>query len=61
VLGRSPEQPAGGRPARTAPLRLFECQVFVFHFPGMVEGVIGGVPDQVAKRPGARHGALGMQ
>jgi len=48
-------------PVRTAPSGLFAGQVFVFHFPGVVERVIRGVPDQVAERPGARHIALGMQ
>ena len=36
-------------------------QVFVFHFPGVIQGVIGGVPEQIPKRSGAGHFALGME
>jgi hypothetical protein len=25
--------------------RLFDCQILVFHFPGVVQGVKGGVPN----------------
>jgi hypothetical protein len=31
--------------------RLFGSQILVFHFPGMIERVKGGVPDQVPQRP----------
>lgn len=30
---------------------LFDRQVLVFHFPGVVHGVKGGVPNQVPERP----------
>ena len=31
--------------------RLFGSQVLVFHFPGVVQGVKGGVPNQEPERP----------
>ena len=31
--------------------RLFGSQILVFHFPGMIERVKGGVPYQVPQRP----------
>jgi hypothetical protein len=31
--------------------RFFGSQVLVFHFPGMVHGVKGGVPNQEPERP----------
>ena len=31
--------------------RLYASQIFVFHFPGMIERVKGGVPYQVPQRP----------
>src|SRR5689334_22535495 len=37
------------------------CQVLVLHLPGVVEGMKGGVPYQVPKRPLARHFACGME
>src|SRR6266568_5889428 len=42
---------------------LADCagQVFVLHFPGVIERVIGGVPHQIAQRPGACQFALGME
>src|SRR5438067_11303560 len=36
-------------------------QVFVFHFPGVIERVIRGMPNQVPQRPDAGHFALGME
>ncbi len=41
--------------------RSFDRQIFVFQFPGVVQRMICGVPDQVAERPGAGHFTLGMQ
>jgi hypothetical protein len=41
--------------------RWFYCLIFVFHLPGVIERVIGGVPNQVPERPGAGHFVLGMQ
>jgi hypothetical protein len=31
--------------------RLFGSQILVFHFPGMIERVKGGVPYQISQRP----------
>ena len=36
-------------------------QILVFHFPGVIEGVKGGVSNQVPQRPLARHLVLGMR
>ena len=36
-------------------------QVFVFHFPGVIQRVIRGVPNQIAERPGSGHFALSME
>ncbi|MBK8990012.1 MAG: hypothetical protein IPM39_28785 [Chloroflexi bacterium] len=36
---------------RRLPSRFFGSQVLVFHFPGMVQDVKGGVPNQEAQRP----------
>jgi len=33
------------------PLALFASQILVFHFPGVIERVKGGVPNQVPERP----------
>jgi hypothetical protein len=38
--------------------RLFGSQILVFHFPGMIERVKGGVPYQVSQRPLAGQFAL---
>ena len=37
------------------------CQVFVFHFPGVIQRVKRGVPNQIPERPGAGQFALGME
>ena len=36
---------------RDVPLALFASQILVFHFPGVIERVKGGVPYQVPQRP----------
>src|SRR6201992_757179 len=36
-------------------------QIFVFHFPGVVERVICGMPNQIPQRPSSSHFALGME
>src|SRR4051794_13417645 len=36
-------------------------QILVFHFPGVIERVKSGVPNQIAQRPRASYLALGMQ
>src|SRR5215469_6955907 len=36
-------------------------QVFVFHFPGVIQRVIRGVPNQIPERPSAGHFALRME
>src|SRR6266568_8059453 len=36
-------------------------QVFVFHFPGVIQRVICGVPNQIPQRPGSGHFALSME
>jgi hypothetical protein len=36
-------------------------QVFVFHFPGVVQRVIRGVPNQIPERPSSGHFALRME
>src|SRR6476660_5229053 len=41
--------------------RSFASQILVFHFPGVIERVKRGVPNQVPERPRAGHVALGMQ
>src|SRR6266511_4015306 len=42
-------------------LASFAGQILVFHFPGVIERVKRGVPNQVTQRPRAGHFALGMQ
>src|SRR6266581_8002618 len=42
-------------------LRSFGGEVLVFHFPGVIQRVIRGVPNQVPERPGSGHFALGME
>src|SRR5438270_7144939 len=39
----------------------FGSQILVGHFPGVVEGVKGGVPNKVPQRPLAGHLAFGME
>jgi hypothetical protein len=41
----------------------FGCkgQVLVFHFPGVIHGVKGGVADEEAEWPGAGHLALSVE
>src|SRR5215472_11717095 len=36
-------------------------QIFVFHFPGVIQRVIRGVPNQIPQRPGAGQFALSME
>src|SRR6266851_9937597 len=42
-------------------LRSFGGEVLVFHFPGVIQRVIRGVPNQVPERPGSGHFTLGME
>src|SRR4051812_3000422 len=39
----------------------FGSQVLVFHFPGVIERVKRGMPNQVPERPGTGHFALDVQ
>ena len=42
-----------------ASLRINYGQVFVFHFPGVIQSVIGRMPDQIPERPFCpQHGRL---
>ena len=41
--------------------RAVACQVLVFHFPRVIQRVKCGVPNQIPKRPGAGHFALGVE
>src|SRR6266852_2582459 len=43
------------------PLPDSDGQVFVFHFPGVIQRVIRGVPNQIPERPSAGQFALGME
>src|SRR5260370_39986307 len=36
-------------------------QVFVFHFPGVIQRVIRGVPNQIPERPSSGHFTLSME
>src|SRR5574341_1151001 len=36
-------------------------QVFVFHFPGVIQRMIRGVPNQIPERPSSGHFALRME
>jgi hypothetical protein len=38
--------------------RLFDTQIFVFHFPGVIERVKRSVPNQETERPRASHFVL---
>jgi hypothetical protein len=39
----------------------FGSQILVFHFPGVIQRMIRGVPNQIPERPGAGHFALRME
>ncbi len=41
--------------------RSFSSQILVLHFPGVIERMIRGVPNQVPELPGAGDFALGMK
>jgi len=43
------------------PLPDSDGQVFVFHFPGVIQRVIRGVPNQIPQRPSSGHFALSME
>jgi len=52
--------PGYGRTERGV-LADYDGQVFVFHFPGVIQRVKRSVPNQIPERPGAGHFAFRME